>query len=250
MDEDKQKIIDLFHSNVRGKKPNTDDANAKHAGKEGHWLEEQMGVVRNASNSPDLFGYEMKNHTSSKTTFGDWSASYYVWHNKDLNIQRDDFLQIFGKSNLKKSGRFSWSGEPIPKIDQYNTFGQILFIDEEQNIVIEYSFSNDQRTDKATIVPESMQQEHLVLARWDYEWMKAKLEDKFNQKGWFKCLKNDKGVYSEIVFGAPITYKNWLIGVQKGLIFFDSGMYQTNIRNYSQWRANNDYWNSLIIDSH
>jgi len=95
-----------------------------------------------------------------------------------------------------------------------------------------------------------MQQEHLVLARWDYEWMKAKLEDKFNQKGWFKCLKNDKGVYSEIVFGAPITYKNWLIGVQKGLIFFDSGMYQTNIRNYSQWRANNDYWNSLIIDSH
>lgn len=248
MDEDKQKIINLFNKNVRGKKPNTSDSNIKHAGKEGHWLEKQMEIARNASNSPDLFGYEMKNHTSSKTTFGDWSASYYIWHDEDLDIKRDDFLQIFGKANPKKRGRFSWSGEPIPKINQYNTFGQILLIDDNQNIVIEYSFSHDKRETKKALVPKSMQQEHLILARWDYEWMKAKVEDKFNQKGWFKCLKNTDGVYNEIVFGEPMTFENWLNGVREGLIFFDSGMYQTNLRNYSQWRANNAYWDDLIVE--
>lgn len=248
MDEDKEKIIALFNSNVRGEIPNTNGANVKHAGKEGHWLEVQMGIAQNASNSPDLFGYEMKNVTSLKTTFGDWSASYYIWHEKSFNIDRDGFLQIFGKPNPKKGGRFSWSGEPIPKINQYNTFGQTLLIDNEANIIIEYSFSHDQRKDKATLVPEAMQREHLILARWDYEWMKAKVENKFNQKGWFKCLKNGTGAYSEIVFGEPITYENWLNGVRSGLIFFDSGMYQTNPRNYSQWRALNAYWDSLITE--
>ena len=248
MDEDKQKIIKLFNKNVRGKKPDTNGSNLKHAGKEGHWLEKQMGVASNANNSPDLFGYEMKNHTGSKTTFGDWSASFYIWHDKDHNILRDDFLQIFGKPNLKKKGRYSWSGEPVPKINQYNSFGQILLVDDEGNIVIEYSFSHDQRADKKALIPKQMQKEHLVLARWDKDWMAKKVESKFNQKGWFKCLKNTDGVYSEIVFGEPMTYENWLIGVREGLIFFDSGMYQTNLRNYSQWRANNAYWDNLIIE--
>ncbi|MCA9365983.1 LlaMI family restriction endonuclease [Candidatus Kaiserbacteria bacterium] len=250
MNTDKKKIIDLFNKNVRGKSSDTNAANVKHAGKEGHWLETQMGIARNASNTPDLFGYEMKNHTSQKTTFGDWSASCYIWHDKTFEIQRDDFLRIFGKPNLKKGGRYSWSGEPIPKIDQYNNFGQILLIDDEQNIVIEYSFSHDQRENKSTLIPSSMQQEHLILARWNRDWMKAKVERKFNQKGWFKCLKNNEGVYSKIVFGEPMTYENWLEGVREGLIFFDSGMYQTNPRNYSQWRAYNAYWDNLVIESY
>ena len=95
-----------------------------------------------------------------------------------------------------------------------------------------------------------MQQEHLILARWNRDWMKAKVERKFNQKGWFKCLKNNEGVYSKIVFGEPMTYENWLEGVREGLIFFDSGMYQTNPRNYSQWRAYNAYWDNLVIESY
>jgi len=33
----------LFHQNVRGKKAVTDEANLKHNGKKGHWLEKQMG---------------------------------------------------------------------------------------------------------------------------------------------------------------------------------------------------------------
>jgi len=48
------------------------------------------------------------------------------------------------------------------------------------------------------------------------------------------------------VFGDPINYKKWINGVERGEIFFDSGMYQGNKRPYSQWRAANSYWENLI----
>ena len=36
----------------------------------------------------------------------------------------------------------------------------------------------------------------------------------------------------------------------RGTLFFDSGMYQGNVRPYSQWRATTGFWHSLITDSH
>ena len=54
---DMQKIIDLFMSNVKDKEIIFLN---KHCGSEGHWLEEQMGIKRNSKNEPDIFGYEMK----------------------------------------------------------------------------------------------------------------------------------------------------------------------------------------------
>ena len=44
-----------------------------------------------------------------------------------------------------------------------------------------------------------------------------------------------------------MNFDNWLDLVRKGVVFFDSGMYEGNSRNYSQWRANNSYWESLIV---
>ena len=126
----KQKIVKLFNKNVKGKIPDSSASNARHDGKDGHWLEVQMGVAHNASNAPDLFGFEMKNATSSKTTFGDWSASYYIFKDEKYGIDREQFLMIFGAPNLAKQNRYSWSGKPIPKIDIYNSFGQILKVDE------------------------------------------------------------------------------------------------------------------------
>src|SRR3989338_2803285 len=110
MDTEKQKIIALFKKNIKGKKINLDKYEIKHDGKEGHWLEAQMSIKANADNLPDLYGYEMKKHTKGKTTFGDWSANYYIFQDKKYKITRDLFLQIFGKPNAKKGGRFSWSG--------------------------------------------------------------------------------------------------------------------------------------------
>lgn len=246
----KNKIIDLFNQNVKGRKADITSSNARHDGSGGHWLEKQMGIKHNASNEPDIDGFEMKNHTTSKTTFGDWSASYYIFKDKEYGISRDQFMRIFGAPNLSKKGRYSWSGKPVPKIDSYNTFGQILRVDETGNIFAIYSFEKDQRKDKAQIVPENMQVNELVIARWDAEMMKSRVEKKFNMLGWFKCLTDASGIYRKIVFGAPITFDTWIEGVRKGLIYFDSGMYEGNKRPYSQWRADNKYWEALIIESH
>lgn len=225
MNTEQQEIIKRFNENVRGKKTGKTTTNIGHDGKDGHWLEQQMGVKANASNSPDLFGYEMKNDTTSKTTFGDWSANYYIYKDQNYQISRDDFLTIFGKPNVQKKGRFSWSGEPCPKINTTNSFGQKLIIDNDDNIRAIYDFSKDVRLDKAKIVPLYFQKENLTLAKWDVDSIREKLEDKFNQKGWFKCLKDKQGVYVQIAFEKPICFEEWIKWVRTGDVFFDSGMY-------------------------
>lgn len=250
MDIGKKKIIQLFDKNVRGIKPDLSSYKTKHDGKEGHWLETRMSIKPNADNLPDLYGYEMKKSTRSKITFGDWSADYYIFKDKKYKITRNDFLQIFGKPNIEKGGRFSWSGEPCPVIKKYNTFGQKLSVDKNKNILVKYSYSKDKRLNKKKIIPQIMQKDNLVIARWDNKSIKEKLENKFNIKGWFVCIKNINGVYTKIAFGNPITFDRWIQDVKKGIIFFDSGMYQGNKRPYSQWRANNSYWNGLIIKTY
>jgi len=125
-----------------------------------------------------------------------------------------------------------------------------LKVDKNNNIKAIYSFSKDKREDKKIIVPLIMQKDNLVIAQWNADMMRKRVEDKFNMLGWFKCIKNIDGVYSRIVFGAPINFDTWIEGVKKGLIYFDSGMYQGNIRPYSQWRADNKYWESLVVETH
>jgi hypothetical protein len=246
---DEQKIVDLFYKNVKGKRPNLSGFNSRHDGSGGHWLESQMGIAANASNTPDLYGYEMKNNTTSKTTFGDWSADYYIYNNYNLFGfgGRDTFLAIFGRPNLEKNGRLSWSGAPAPKINTINYYGQVLVVDAQDNIHAKYFYTKDKRVNKATLIPLNLQQEDLTIARWDQNSIKRKLEKKFNQKGWFKCLTDANGVYTSIVFGGPINYQNWIKLVKTGEVFFDSGMYEGNPRPYSQWRAQNSLWKSLIL---
>lgn len=249
--DNKQKIIDLFNKNVRGKSPNTSTYNQGHDGKAGYWLEVQMGIKANASNKPDLYGYEMKNHTSSKTTWGDWSANFYIFKkNSGYGINKTQFLHIFGKSNPEKKGRYSWSGEPFPKIGIHNNFGQILNIDSNNNILALYFFSKDIRNNKQQIVPQHMQIEGLVLARWDADKLKELVENKFNQSGWFKCKKNAQDIYTSIVFGSPINFLTWLKLVKSKDVFLDSGMNEGTSRNRVSWRSNNSVWDKLIISSH
>ena len=249
----KQKIVKLFNEKVRGRVSDTSKSNVGHDGKDGHWLEKQMGIKHNASNAPDLWGFEMKNHTSSKTTFGDWSPNRKLRiyrKGNEYNLNRSTFLRIFGAPNILKENRYSWSGKPVPKIGPYNSFGQKLTVDKKGNIYAIYSYDKDNRKDKSKIVPKALQQKDLVLAVWDVELMRKRVEDKFNKLGWFKCEKDKNGVYSKIVFGDPINFETWIAGVRKGLIFFDSGMYDGNSRPYAQWRADNRYWDSLVTSTY
>lgn len=264
----KEKIIEIYYNNVHGKSPNVSGMNVRHDGRKGQWLEHQFGILSNASNSPDLFGYELKNETSSKTTFGDWSANEYVFTNpayksvfncKKKLDNREKFLHIFGKPNKAKNNRYSWSGEPCPKIGEYNRFGQILRITSDKDIVAEYDYDQDERPDKKTVVPQILRINGLILAKWyGFEkpvgyrgkTLKEKLEDKFNANGWFTCKKDSSGRYCKICFGKPLNFAEWLNLVNAGIVFFDSGMYEGNERPYSQWRANNNLWDSLIVEEY
>lgn len=263
MNINKQIIIDRFNQNVRGKKANTLNSNQKHDGKQGHWLETQMEIQHNGDNQPDLLGYEMKNQTTSgKITFGDWSADEYIYlHgrgankinsiNRDFQITRDDFFKIFGKPNPLKDNRLSWSGIPCPTyFGDTTTFGQSLMMDNNENIIIVYSFSKDRRIDKTSLVPRNMQMDNLIIARWKHEVLKNKVENKFNQNGWFTCTTDSYGVYNQISFGSAMNYESWIELFKQRVVFFDSGMYQGNVRPYSQWRASTGFWHSLITDSH
>lgn len=239
-------IVKIFIKKVKGRKSDTSASHKGHDGKEGHWLEKQMGIKHNASNAPDLHGFEMKNQTRSKITFGDWSPDYYIFKDEIYDIDRNDFLRIFGMPNLLKEGRFSWSGKPCPKIGSYNFCGQIMVVAKNSNLNAVYSFDKDCRPNKAKIVPKQMQKKRLVIAKWEASSIKRKVEKKFNQQGWFQCKKDKSGIYTEIVFGEPINFENWIEGVKNGAVFFDSGMYLGNARPYSQWRTGNKYWESLI----
>ena len=263
MDTNKKIIIEKFNNNVKGKRPNITNKNQRHDGKEGHWLETQMEIIHNANNAPDLLGYEMKNQTTSgKITFGDWSADEYIFlHgrgsnqinsiNKNYQISRDDFLKIFGKPNPLKNNRLSWSGTPCPShYGDTTTFGQSLTMDSNENIIITYNFYNDQRPDKLNIIPTNMQVDNLIIAKWNSHSLKIKLERKFNQNGWFTCIKDSNGVYKNISFGKPINYNSWIQLFKDRIVFFDSGMYQGNKRPYSQWRATTEFWHSLITDTY
>lgn len=142
--------------------------------------------------------------------------------------------------------RHSWSGDPAPKIGKVNDYGQILVVDEDKNIHAKYFFSADKRGNKNLLIPMAVQMENLTIAKWEKESIQTKLERKFNQKGWFKCLQDSQGFYTEIVFGEPMNYETWIKLVESGDVIFDSGMYEGNARPYSQWRASNAFWNKLI----
>ena len=98
-----------------------------------------------------------------------------------------------------------------------------------------------------------MQLDNLVLAKWYIESLKNKLEKKFNQNGWFTCLKNKSGEYEKISFGSPMNFDSWLNLFKTKKVFFDSGMYKDakgKDKPYSQWRATTGVWHNLITDSY
>jgi hypothetical protein len=264
-DEAQRKIIQVYLKKVHGKKPDTSSSNPKHEGKGGHWLEDAMGSKKDADNAPDLFGFEMKNNTQSKTSFGDWSASYYIYKDEkffpdlsekkgkakfaEIRKNKTQFLKMFGRA---VNGRFSWSGTPCPKraTDGTNGFGQELMVTDDNSIIITYSFSKDKRENKSELIPKEFQKEDLVIAEWEATWIKEKVESKFNQKGWFKCFQDDTGSYNSIAFGDPISIERFLELVKAGDIMFDSGMADGKSRLYSMWRANNPIWEKLIVSRH
>jgi hypothetical protein len=260
IDSDKEEIIKLFYNNVKGVEICLKNINVKHCGKEGYWLETKMKIKHNSKNEPDINGYEMKKY-SNKTTLGDFSASEYIFSNKnkrnninilnnwtdEIKLSRNDFIKTFGNPNLNKNNRYSWSGCCVPTYNNYNSNGQILKINNNYDIIIYYSFSNDTRDIKNDF-PIFLKKDNIVIALWKCEKLKLHIENKFNKKGFFICKKIDNK-YEKICFGKPFNYEYFIECIKNKKIIFDSGMHEGNSRNYSHFRGSN-FWNDLIIEEY
>lgn len=191
----KQIIIDMFMQNIKGKKVLIDKT---HCGSEGHWLETQMGITHNSKNLPDIYGYEMKK-SSKKITIGDFSASEYLFSinkpiidkinkwNPSVSITRIEFIRYFGSIKHKKN-RYSWSGSCIPKYGSWNSFGQILRFNDENDLCIYYSFDRDKRKEKKSY-PKFIQGE-IIIAIWYRNKLESHINNKYNNNGFFICKKN------------------------------------------------------------
>jgi hypothetical protein len=260
--DEKQQIIQLFLVNVKGKAICLDDQNTKNCGKEGQWLETQMGIKHNSKNEPDIHGYEMKK-SSSKITLGDFSASEYAfskknkrtsintlnnWTDENTKLERSDFIKLFGNPNPSKNNRYSWSGRCVPTYNTWNTNGQILTINENNDIVIYYSFSNDMRSMKEEF-PTFLKNDTCIIALWKSEKIKQHIENKFNQKGFFLCKKT-RATYEKISFGKPFTFEYFIECIKTHKIIFDSGMRDGNSRNYSMFRGKLSFWDELITEEY
>ena len=165
---------------------------------------------------------------------------------------------------------YSWSGSPVPKIGGPNEFGARIDIDSNNNISFIYSYTDDKRSNKSSIVPKNLQTEDLTIVRWDADYdesrtntstkkgLRLKVEEKYNKNGLCKCfreiLENGKlGAYSSVGFMDPMTFETFMGHFKTGDFYFDCGMHQSekgNTRNYCQWRVKNRFLDSLIVSRH
>ena len=250
----KKHIIEVFNKKIKGKEISLDTYNKKHCGKEGHWLEKQMGISHNSYNEPDINGFEMKKN-SKKITLGDFSASEYCfsrdrkkinllnnWTN-DIQITRNQFIQLFGEPNTKKNNRYSWSGKCVPTYNEWNNCGQIILVNEQNDMIVKYSFSKDMRERKHNL-PEFLKKDELTICFWDSAKLKTNVNRKFNQRGFFICKKIGNK-YEKICFGKPFDFDFFINQFKHKKIKFDSGMYEGNNRNYSQFRTNSLFYDLI-----
>lgn len=236
-------ITQVFNKNLKGKVFNKNEDNKVKAFDEGHWIEKQLGISSNNNDETILYGFELRSSLPEKLTFGDWRADYYIFNDEKFDISRNEFLRIFGTYNIKKD-RYAWTGFYNLKPGMYNEFGQKIEVDTYGNIFIEYNYNQDKR--KVNQIAEKFKLQSIKIAQWDSESIRNKIEDKFNQLGWIFFEKNEIGEYSNITFAQPINFDYWIIELKKGNVFFDSGMYEGNVRYYSLWRAKKKFFDNIL----
>lgn len=236
------KIVELFKDAVKDKEIClASTTNKKHCGKVGHWLETQFGLKHNGKNEPDIFEFEMKSG-EEVTTFIDKAPNEkyldgQLLKARDKKGKQQYWLQYASKKNSEEATIGGWS------IMKYNDAGQIMLLDDNNNISIRYDYTHDKRPNKAELGLE-LQPPHDIM-KWHADALKKAIENKFNQKGWFKC-KKEGNAFTKLCFGSPITFDLWISDLKKGNIYHD-GYSKLNGRGRHVFRAGNDYWDSLII---
>jgi hypothetical protein len=243
MDADKQYIITMFNTHVKDRQICLDGQNKKHCGKEGHFLEKQMGLKPNSKNKPDMRGYEMK--TGEKvTTYVDKAPNIVFLNGEPLPKRNSSEKRKFWEkyASEKESDKPTIGGWRIYK---FNCLGQKLCVDEENNIFVLYDYSHDKRPNKDSL---QLDKEPHKIMQWNADALKSCIENKFNQKGFFKCIKHNNA-FVKICFGRPITFEFWIDQVKEGFIYHD-GYSKVNGRGRHVFRASNKFWNDLITEEY
>lgn len=257
--EIKEKIKNIFDQKLRNKSFThaTQRDDKKHCGSEGQWIEKQFKIDTNSNTDSDFHGFEIKKK-ANKITFGDWSADEYIFKSKDvlnkvnndIHFTKEDFLKIFGNYNKSKE-RYSWSGEVCPsKYNVWTNSGQCLTTNDKNDMFIIYSYSKDKRNNDN--VPEHIKElDFIVLAYWNIESIDNRISKKFNNLGTVIINKEGKeGKYNSLYFCSKIDTELFMKKIKEQIIIFDSGMYSGNSRNYSQFRAGFNFWQSIMIEEY
>jgi hypothetical protein len=155
-------------------------------------------------------------------------------------------MKFWGSYNSTKK-RYSWSGKCIPKYGIWNYNGTILDVIDNKLCVL-YSHIMDKRN---IYLPSLFQkQEKIILQYWNFDKLKNKIEEKFNKFGFIILKKNKSNIYDKMLIGKRIDFDFFIKMIKQRLVYFDSGMYETNKRNYSQFRASYKLWDKLIIQEY
>jgi hypothetical protein len=237
----KKEIIKKFENKIKGKTPIRKPNQLNNAGWEGDWITKKMGLTKNGKNEPDYKGFEMKKK-SIKISFGDWSPDEAIFK---FEMSREEFLFIFGSV---KNGRSSWSGSVFPKVNSITRGGQEIFVNNNGDIEIIYSYNKDRRRNKDKLVPTEFREDGLLLAIWKKTSLEKFITKKFGQHGFFILSKNKKNEYSKIIFGPPLNYETFIANFKKGIIFLDCGMVSGNPRPYMTFRASGNFWHKIAIN--
>lgn len=237
----KQDILARFVSHVKSVPICVDTQNSRHNGKEGHWLEERMGIIHNSKNEADLYGFELK--TGQRvTTFMDKAPDHFYIDGESFSIRdktkKSTFFDRY--ASKKKSDEPTIGGWSVT---HYNLAGQIMEIDVTHSIVIRYDYEQDQRSHKSEL---SVSKTPHIIMKWEGSSLRKAIESKFNQKGFF-TFKKEGNAFTRMFFGAPFTFDTWIAECKKGVIYHD-GYSRVNGRGRHVFRASNTFWDTLVTE--
>lgn len=250
IEDGKKEIITRWEKNVKGKQFDTSSKNEKHCGKEGHCLEEAMGIKPNGKNEPDIFGYEMKCDTKvGVTTFVDKEPDYFNIKGESFKgisrvankSKREELWNNMYRQNTRKKDEKRIGGW---KIKKYDVDGQKMIVKDDNSLEIIYNYNHDTREYKDECLDDYYKngKDH-IICKWEKKTLEEFINRKFNQNGFFICNKD------KICFGKPISFNMWIQGVKDGIIYYD-GYSSIDGRWRGCFRANNKYWHSLITEEY
>ena len=222
----KKEILEIWKTNVYGKKLLQGDLNSQFCGLAGHLLESAFNLKVNNKNYSDFLALELKLY-SKMITFGDWKGTF-LWE-KDLNISRKTFLSYFGRYNKKKKN-FYWTSPAIPKFGDFSYRG-FFFELKKNELNLNYDFEKDSNS---FLVSDPKFHTIVTLVQWNIKDLKIKYLNKFS--GNIILAKKIKGVHKKLLILNNLSWDSFFSKLKKKIIKLDPCISTKCLRNRCLFR--------------